>query len=209
MWAVVPPALAAPSPDRLELVGEAGVYTAQSGFGVGLDGTVRTGRVVLGLSAVAGGRVPFPNDTPISTRDAVGLSTVELDLRVGGVAGHEPIGLVALLDAAFVDPLERDCSRQNGCRSSLFLGSGRAPVGASLQPAAGVRLVKESRDHVLTTLLLGVQPTLFYGDVLLVPRLQVEAWDAEGPWSFRAWTSRYGVGVGLGHALSAPKGRSP
>lgn len=206
---MIPVATASAEPSepraRLDLFAEAGVYTAQSGVGFGLAGAVEQGLLAFGLSATAGGRAPTFQVTPLTERAAVGFATAELDLRLGGgPAGSQPIGLTALVDTALLDPVERDCSRRFGCRNALFLAaSPDAAAGLSLQPAAGVRFLSgPATSGVRTATLVGLQPTQWYGDLLLVPRVDLRVWSVERPWSLHAWANRYGAAVGFGHRLA-------
>ena len=78
-----------------------------------------------------------------------------------------------------------------------------AAAGVSLQPAAGVRFLSgPATSGVRTATLVGLQPTQWYGDLLLVPRVDVRVWSVEQPWSLHAWANRYGAAVGFGHRLA-------
>jgi hypothetical protein len=198
-----------PIDGRLELVSEAGIYTSQSGVGFGLGGAARTGPVVAGVTGVVGGRIPTFG-TPISERAGIGLATVELELRFGAEPGLEPVGLVALLDAAALDPAERDCVNEQ-CRMQYFTAvpTKEPTLGLGVQPAFGLRVLGGvGGDGVHSALLLGLQPTHFYdAQVWFLPRVDLTVWRADRPWSIRWWAGRYGTAVGFGYALSSPRRR--
>lgn len=203
MWSLaLSAAVAAPVAGRVSLAAEAGAYTGQSGVAFALAGAAGAGLVTVGVSGTAVGRVPVPASDPVSDRAGIALSTVEL--RVGrpdaGLSG------VALLDAAALDPIERDCTRRYGCRSQFFLAFGEgAPVGVSVQPAAGVRLAGGAAGGVRTAWLLALQPSYVYDELELVPRMDLTVWSDVSPWSLHVWTGRYGAAVGVGHTLGAPR----
>ncbi len=205
MWSLASTALAAPIVERVSLVGEAGAYTDRSGVGFGLAAASASGPVTVGATALAVGRLPAFDVVPISERAGIGLATVEL----GVGAPDAPVRFLGLLDAAALDPVERECTRRDGCRSQFFLRFGPdAPVGVSLQPAAGVRLGGGAGSSgVRASTSVAVQPTWRYEELLFVPRLDLTVWSDARPWSVHAWAGRYGAAVGLGHALSRPRPR--